>query len=95
MNVVYFGETEPGPPTSNGLVSLILGVLGIALCPLTAPVAIWLARDVRRRYAPSHDQAKLAQAGLILGWIGVALLSFQVVMMTYAFTLMFVTLANG
>lgn len=64
--------------SANAIVGLILGCLGIvSSCLILSPFAIWLyyrtKEDVARGNA-SPDSMGIATAGLVLGWIGTALL---------------------
>jgi hypothetical protein len=76
----------PPPPVLPGAVAagasgkavtiLVLAIVGLVCCPLTAPVA-WLMghlelRAIRAGQAPAANQG-LAQIGMVLGIIGSAL----------------------
>ena len=71
------GRDHPPARTSGlAIASLALGVIGLLAVPLVAPVlAIALGRSADRELAsdPSLGGHGLARAGIILGWIGVAL----------------------
>ena len=73
-------STEPKPqaprvpPDGNAVASLVLGILGITVIPFICSVlAVILGRasigDARKRGEPGSGMAK---AGVVLGWIGVA-----------------------
>ena len=71
-------EREHAPTRTSGLAiaSLALGVIGFFAVPLVASVlAIVLGRSAEREIArdPSLGGDGLARAGVVLGWIGVAL----------------------
>jgi hypothetical protein len=76
------GAAAAGPPvaaTSKGIAILVLGIVGLACCPLTAPVAWVLGRQelqaIRAGLAPPGNHA-LAQIGMVLGVLGTVLLAF-------------------
>ncbi len=66
------------PRTSGAAIaSLVLGILGLFAIPLiTSLGAIFLGRRAQREIAesPGLSGEGLAKAGVILGWIGVALM---------------------
>ena len=67
-------EEPPAAPDGNAVASLILGILGITVIPLICSIlAVILGRasigDAHKRGEPGSGMAK---AGVILGWIGVA-----------------------
>src|SRR3954447_21703424 len=73
-----------GPPTpppqensSNATIALVLGICGFVVCPLVCSVlAIVFANQAYAEIDGSGGRIGgrgLAQAGLILGWIGVGL----------------------
>jgi len=67
---------RPGDTPGNATASLVLGILGIVLCPIVCSVLAIVfgnqARDQIRR-DPSLGGAGIAQAGFILGIVGTAL----------------------
>ena len=71
------------PPTaSNAVVALILGILGIILCPICAPIAWSTGGKAKREIDGSADALGgrgLATAGRILGIVGSCLLVVYVV----------------
>lgn len=65
-------------PTSNlALISLIAGILGLTLFPVVGSVvAVLLGRMAKQEIQDSAETLSgmgLAQAGEVLGWIGIAL----------------------
>jgi hypothetical protein len=77
----------PNPPaakaTSNrATISLVLGIVGIVCCPLTAPFAWYMGNQelaaIAAGMAPASGEG-LAKAGKITGIIGVILLALQLV----------------
>lgn len=81
--VSHWPGTPPqayGTPTrlaSNATASLVLGIVGLVMCPLIASVpAIILGRNAKREIrAHPHELSGESQAtwGIALGWIGVVL----------------------
>ena len=76
-------STEPKPqvpqepqaaPDGNAVASLILGILGITVIPLIASIlAVILGRaSIGDAYKRGERGSTMATAGVILGWIGVA-----------------------
>ena len=68
----------PGATRSSNaaVTSMVLGILSIVVCGLIGPFAIWqyyVAREEVRRGHASRDSMSMATAGLILGWISIAL----------------------
>ena len=78
----------PGAPAAGAsgraVTILVLGVVGLLCCNLTAPVAWvlgWLElRDIRQGTAPPQDQS-FAQIGMVLGIVGTVLLVFALLWM--------------
>jgi hypothetical protein len=72
-----YGQWGPPPPqtSSNATVALVLGICGFVVCPLICSIlAIVFATKAYREIDGSGGRIGgrgLAQAGLILGWIGV------------------------
>lgn len=60
----------------TAVASLVLGIAGFVVCPLiTSILAIVFGNQAQRKIAqdPSLEGEGMAKAGVILGWIGVAL----------------------
>lgn len=66
------------PASSRAVWALVLGILGLILCGILAPVAWWLGaaelRDIKAGLAPQSGQG-LATAGMVLGIIGTVFLA--------------------
>jgi hypothetical protein len=68
------------PPASGRAIAiLVLAIVGLLCCPLTAPVA-WVMGQMELKAiaagaAPQADQS-LAQIGMVLGILGTVLLAF-------------------
>src|SRR5215217_7403659 len=80
MSFQDYGPPNPyGPQQSSGsaTASLVLGICGFVVCPLVCSVlAIVFANKAYREIDASGGRVGgrgLAQAGLILGWVGVGL----------------------
>jgi hypothetical protein len=72
------GTAQRIPPTNTtATISLIAGILGLTLLPfmgsIVAIITAYIARQEIRDSAGAQGGADLAMAGLVLGWIGVAL----------------------
>ena len=68
---------QPVTSSSRAVVALVLGILGIVLCPLSAPVAWVLGKRAEEEIDASGgtiDGRGMATAGKITGIIGVGLL---------------------
>jgi hypothetical protein len=73
-----------GAPVARGtnrsaVFSVVLGIVGVACCPLAAPIAIYLSNQARGEINASGGRQGgfgLAQAGLILGFLGSVWLLF-------------------
>lgn len=88
--VSYGGPHQPPPypavmsVNSNGksIASLVLGIFGIASCPIVSSiVAIILGVQARREIAASggwQTGDNMARAGIILGWVGIAIYAFLI-----------------
>lgn len=63
------------PTNSMALVSLIAGIAGITVVPLIGSiVALIVGRTARKEIAQKGEEgAGLATAGIVLGWVGVAI----------------------
>jgi hypothetical protein len=72
------GAATPAQSRTSGLAtsSIVLGIAGLFILPLVAPIlAIVFGSKARKEIAadPSIGGAGLARAGVILGWVGLAL----------------------
>ncbi len=61
---------QHGGNTTNAMLSMVLGIIGITACGLVAPFAIWLyyraKEDVRTGISPPSCMG-MAKAGLVMG----------------------------
>jgi hypothetical protein len=76
------GQPQTGPgirtkrPEPLAVISLCLGVAGFVLCPLIAHIAAVITGYQARKVFtadPEKEGAGMAKAGIVLGWVGVAL----------------------
>ena len=79
--MAYSNSSPSAPPNSSlAVVSLIAGILGLTLFPtIGSIVALITGSMAKREIAQSGDTLGgdgLARAGIILGWIGIALTVF-------------------
>ena len=66
----------------DATVSLVLGILGLIICPIVcSPLAIVYGRRAKDqiRTRPGLGGEGMASAGVILGWIGLALVVLGIV----------------
>lgn len=72
-----YGYPGYGQPGTNGLAtgSLVTSIVGIVVCTLACPVGAILGHVALGRIRESGQQGRgMALAGVIIGWIGTALL---------------------
>ncbi len=82
----------PPPNSGKAIAALVLGILGIVSCQVLGIAAIVLGRQANDEIAASGGLLGgdgFAKAGVIMGWVAVALLVLTVV----GFILFFVTAA--
>ena len=76
-----------GPPASGKAVAaLILGILGIVSCQALGIAAIIVGNQATEEIVGSGGRLggdQMARVGVILGWIGVALLALGIVAVTF------------
>ena len=69
----------PGGATGRAITVLVLAIVGLVCCPLTAPIAWVMGQSelgaVRRGAAPAANES-LAQIGMVLGILGTVLFGF-------------------
>jgi hypothetical protein len=99
-----FSDSPPGTPaevptSSTALISLIAGILGLTFLPLIGSiVALITGSSARREIQQSGGTLGgegLAQAGIILGWIGVGLTVVGVCVVGVIFVIPICLLAFG
>lgn len=79
----YYQYPPQAPsPSTNAIVSLVLGILGVICCALVAPVAWYLgSQELKAIQAGSSPAAGdgFAKAGMILGIVGVIIFGLQLI----------------
>jgi hypothetical protein len=92
---VSYGEARYGAPNSGkAIAALICGIVGLTSCALVGIVAIVLGNQARAEIAASGGQIEgegLARAGLIMGWISVALMAIGAVVLVIVFVVLAAT----
>ena len=77
QNPQYYPPPAALPTSTMAIVSLISGILGFTLFPfigsIIAIVTGMMARNETRSVPPAASGDGLATAGVIMGWVGVAL----------------------
>lgn len=76
-NSYYAPPTPSAPNNSTALISLIAGILGLTLLPTIGSIVAIITGSMAKKEIQQSGGAQggmgMAQAGLILGWIGIAL----------------------
>ena len=75
------GHPASESTSGNAIASLVLGIAGLVIFPLVPSIlAIVLGRSAKRdiRERPGLGGEGLATAGIVLGWVGVALVVLAV-----------------
>jgi hypothetical protein len=73
---------NPQANAPGAVPSLVLGILGVTICALCAPFAIWQGNQAKHAIANSGGQyggGGMATAGQILGWVGTVLLVIGII----------------
>jgi hypothetical protein len=71
-----YAAPGPLPGNSKATTSLVTGIIGILCCGLLGIVAIITGKQATAEaVASGYPQPSNAKAGIILGWIGVALMT--------------------
>lgn len=86
-------QTAPGAKTNTmALVSLVAGILGLTIFPFLGSIAAvitgMMARKEIAASAGAETGAGMAMAGLVMGWIGVALGVLGLCVMCLTFVLL-------
>lgn len=74
---------QPAPTDSRAVVALVLGILGLVLCPVLAPIAWAIGQTAEREIDATAGRVSgrgLATAGKITGIVGTVLLILYVVL---------------
>ena len=95
-----YGQWGPPPPqnSSNATVALVLGICGFVVCPLVCSIlAIVFAKKAYTEIDYSGGRIGgrgMAQAGLILGWVGVGMCAVGLLFVV-AYLVLFVILVSS
>jgi Domain of unknown function (DUF4190) len=90
MSNIMSTEPKPqapqAPPDGNAVASLVLGILGVTVIPFICSIlAIILGRaSIGDAYKRGEPGSGMAKAGVVLGWIGVAVPVVLFVFLTFA-----------
>ena len=97
QNVPQTVNSDLLPTSTLAIVSLVSAILGFTFIPLigtiVALVAGYMARNETRSIPPRASGDGLATAGIIMGWIQVALLVIGICLTVIAFIFFFVVVA--
>ena len=90
--MTYSSPPPVSPPpvgmrdSNRGIISIVLGVLGIVCCQIFGPIAWWMGaaeiKAARAGEVPAKNEGQ-GQAGLVLGIVGTVLLALGAVWMTF------------
>jgi Domain of unknown function (DUF4190) len=91
------GQPYGAPPPNSGkaVTALVLGILGIVMCQVLGVAAVIVGKQANDEIAASGGRLGgegLAKAGIILGWVAVALLVVTAVILF--FVLLLAAVAN-
>lgn len=77
------GAITPSPPVEgNAIASLILGIAGLIMCPLVPSIlaVVYGRKSQEKLRASPHLQGEgMAKAGIVLGWVGIAVVGLGLV----------------
>ncbi len=79
------------PPRTNSyaVASMIVSLVGLLVCPLIGAIGIYLGNRARAEVSKTGEQGDgMALAGIIVGWIGVALTVFIALLIVGWFALL-------
>jgi len=95
----YYEGPRTAPNSSTAILCLVAGILGLTFFPVIGSiVALITGPMAKREISESRGTLggeSLAQVGIILGWIGVALTVFGVCCFGVLFVLPFILTALG
>lgn len=76
-----YGAPAPQATNKKAIWSLVTGILGVLCCGILSVIAIILGNSAKREIAQTREAgAGLATAGVVLGWIGIALLMLNLIL---------------
>ena len=89
-------STQPAPQSKNnptsGVVALVMGILGLTALPLIGSIlAVVFGVQSRNEVAqnPQYYSDDLGRIGRILGWVGLALAAFGLLVVVLFFAVVF------
>lgn len=95
----YYEGPRAAPNSSTAILSLVAGILGLTLFPVIGSIVALITGPMAKREISESGGTlggeSLAQVGIILGWIGVALTVFGVCCFGVLFALPFIMAALG
>lgn len=81
-NSYYSSPAPSAPNNSTAIISLIAGILGLTLLPTVGSIVAIITGSMAKKEIQQSGGAQggmgMAQAGIILGWIGIALLVLSI-----------------
>ena len=89
---------QPAPNASGAVASLVLGILGIVVCPICRPIAWSLGRGAEREVDASGGTLSgrgIATAGKVLGIIGTVWLAVIVLFVVVGILIFGIALDGG
>lgn len=94
----YQPMPPPPPPDDGGATtSMVLGILGLVLCGLLSPVALFMGMSAKRRIRDSGGYLGgegQATAGIVMGAVGTAVIVLSILGLV-AFIVVAALAANG
>jgi hypothetical protein len=76
-----YGAPAPQGTNKKAVWSLVTGILGVLCCGILSVIAIILGNSAKREIAQTREGgAGLATAGVVLGWVGIALLALNLIL---------------
>ena len=77
-------EASRAPTNGNSITALVLGICGLVVFPPIGILAVIFGNRARREIASRAEEGSgLATAGVILGWIGIALTALFVLAVVF------------
>jgi hypothetical protein len=93
----YYEGAPATPKSSMAIISLVAGILGFTFFPLLGSIVAVITGPMAKKEiaesAGSLNGEGMAQAGLVLGWIGIALSVIGICVFVLIFALTFFGLA--
>lgn len=91
----YAVYPAPRPTNNMALAAFIVSLVSLFSCPLIGLVSVFLGRRARDEIRRTGEQGDgLAQAGVIIGWVGVGLAVLYTLVMAAYFGFFFLMVSN-